>query len=56
MIEQVERFVCGHCGYITEHKPTIEQIKKTGICPACQNSKVWRDGSERTRWEVNNGS
>ena len=53
MIEQAERFICGHCGYITERKFTIEQIKKTGICPVCQNGKpkVWRDCSKETKWE-----
>jgi len=39
-IERVERFHCGRCGYITEYPPIVEQVKKTGICPACQNGKA----------------
>ena len=39
MIEQVERFRCGKCGYITESKFAIKHIKEDGICPACNNGK-----------------
>jgi hypothetical protein len=38
-IETIERFYCNLCGFITSYKPVLEQIKKTGICPACQNGK-----------------
>ena len=55
MIEQIERFICGRCGYISESKHIIEQIKKTGVCSACQNGKpkVWEDCSKRTEGEAN---
>jgi hypothetical protein len=36
-IIKIERFYCPICDYVTEYQPTIEQVKKTGICPACQN-------------------
>ena len=39
MIEQVERFHCKRCDYVTENDYIIEQIKKKGVCPACQNGK-----------------
>ncbi len=39
MIKQVERFHCGLCDYIAENPHTIKQIKKDGICPACNNGK-----------------
>jgi hypothetical protein len=38
-IEKVERFYCPICDYMTEYEPIVEQIKKDGICPACQNGK-----------------
>ena len=38
-INTVEEFNCRLCGYITRDKHKLEQIKKTGICPACQNGK-----------------
>jgi len=40
MFEQVERFRCGVCGYITESGIEIQRIKSTGICPACGNGNV----------------
>ena len=39
MIEKVERFRCERCGYITENLYAIRQIKRTDICPACENGK-----------------
>ena len=43
LIRTVEEFYCGMCDYITRDSHQIEQIKKTGVCPACQNGKsaVW---------------
>lgn len=52
MIERVERFVCGHCGYITESKYIVALVKEMGLCPACQNGvlpKVWSSKNERKR-------
>lgn len=52
-IEKVERFYCPRCGYITESRVTIGGIKKTGICPACQNGdiKEWTN-KERTNMGI----
>lgn len=35
----IEEFYCNRCNYITRSKVIIEQIKKTGIYPDCQNGK-----------------
>lgn len=45
MIETVERFYCPLCGFLTFSLTTIEIVKKTGKCPACDNGKpkVWKD-------------
>jgi len=43
VIDTVERYRCGLCGYITETKAIIARIKTINTCPACQNGKpkVW---------------
>ena len=42
-IENVERFYCRRCGYMTEHAYTIELIKKNGgKCPACSCNRIYR--------------
>lgn len=50
MIEQIERFHCRQCDFITESKIAVSRIKKNGICPACQNgeAKVW--SATRKEW------
>jgi len=39
MIETVERFYCPLCGFLTYSPDTIEVVRKTGKCPACDNGK-----------------
>lgn len=39
-IEQVERFYCRRCDYITEDKLEIERIKEARACPVCNNGKT----------------
>ena len=52
-IKTVAEFYCPRCDYITRDSHQIESIRKTGICPACQNGsgKGWHDMSKRTEWE-----
>jgi len=31
----LERFVCSRCGVVIEEPSMVQQVRETGICPAC---------------------
>ncbi len=51
MIEKVERFRCGKCGYITESRTQLETIKNLKRCPACYDGKptAWDNKEDKVK-------